>query len=85
MREEVIRMAAFAGLIARVPPGEEVNFGELWVQAGKAVQEVRAAEQRLVKEQLEAVFAEMQKGLEEIAQRLRYEPPLEASEEADDE
>ena len=40
---ELIRLAAFAGLVARVPYDQdhEPDFGELWEQAAEAVQEIR--------------------------------------------
>ena len=76
-REEAIRLAAFSGLIARIPPGEEVEFGELWLQARKAVDAVYAAERRAREE----ILSELEKQVRRITQALRYEPPSDESKE----
>jgi len=69
---ELIRLAAFAGLVARVPYDQdhEPNFGELWEQATEAVQEIRERK----REARRKAFDKIAESLERMEEALKYEP-----------
>ena len=71
---ELIRLAAFAGLVARVPYDQdhEPDFGELWEQAAEAVQEIRKRKREAQSKALDKI-AEFLKRMEKA---LEYKPPL---------
>ena len=71
---ELIRLAAFAGLVARVPYDQdhEPDFGELWEQAAEAVQEIRKRKREARSKALDKI-AEFLKRMEKA---LEYKPPL---------
>ena len=64
---ELIRLAAFAGLVARVPYDQyhEPSFGELWEQAAEAAQEIRERKRGARNKTLDE-FAEFLKRIEEV-------------------
>jgi len=71
---ELIRLAAFAGLVARVPYDQdhEPNFGELWEQATEAVQEIRERRREARKRSAEKI----DKFLKWMEKVLEYKPLL---------
>ncbi len=69
---ELIRLAAFAGLVARVPYDQdhEPDFGELWEQAAEAVQEIRKRKREARSKALDE-FVEFLKRMEKT---IEYRP-----------
>ena len=68
---ELIRLAAFAGLVARVPYDQdhEPDFGELWEQAAEAVQEIRERRRKAKEVQLQALVESMKRIEKDLAYR----------------
>ena len=69
---ELIRLAAFAGLVSRVPYDQdhEPNFGELWEQATEAVREIRERRRQARKRAAERIA----ESLKRIEKALEYKP-----------